>query len=196
MAELADAQDSGSCDRKVVQVQVLSSAPHKKYAYKRGRIFCVRHTGQCTCLRSPFTYGQANRVHCFAFRQNIRGKRTAFLPQSYEAPSSPPLLTSVTASAPVIRTKPRIRAHLAPFLHVADFGHLRRTASRFFCRQANRVHCFAVKAKHTRETPFICRILQMYPNRQIREQYRKQLRNLLQYDCAFCIFFPRNSDRS
>lgn len=27
MAELADAQDSGSCDRKVVQVQVLSSAP-------------------------------------------------------------------------------------------------------------------------------------------------------------------------
>ena len=29
MAELADAQDSGSCDRKVVQVQVLSSAPNK-----------------------------------------------------------------------------------------------------------------------------------------------------------------------
>ena len=29
MAELADAQDSGSCDRKVVQVQVLSSAPDR-----------------------------------------------------------------------------------------------------------------------------------------------------------------------
>ena len=29
VAELADAQDSGSCDRKVVQVQVLSSAPPK-----------------------------------------------------------------------------------------------------------------------------------------------------------------------
>ncbi len=26
---------------------------------------------------------------------------------------------------PVDRTKPRIRAHLAPFLHVSDFGHLR-----------------------------------------------------------------------
>ena len=30
VAELADAQDSGSCDRKVVQVQVLSSAPNEK----------------------------------------------------------------------------------------------------------------------------------------------------------------------
>ena len=29
VAELADAQDSGSCDRKVVQVQVLSSAPKR-----------------------------------------------------------------------------------------------------------------------------------------------------------------------
>ena len=27
-------------------------------------------------------------------------------------------------STPVNRTKPRIRAHLAPFLHVSDFGHL------------------------------------------------------------------------
>ena len=28
-------------------------------------------------------------------------------------------------STPVNRTKPRIRAHLAPFLHASDFGHLR-----------------------------------------------------------------------
>ena len=129
MAELADAQDSGSCDRKVVQVQVLSSAPQKKYAHKRGRISFV-----CGIYRTMYLFAQSvpntdKQIGCsvLPLRQNIRGKRTAFLSQSYEAPSSPLLLTSVTASAPVIRTKPRIRAHLAPFLHVADFGHLRRS---------------------------------------------------------------------
>ena len=36
-----------------------------------------------------------------------------------------PYKQDVIGSSPIVSTKPRIRAHLASFLHVSDFGHLR-----------------------------------------------------------------------
>lgn len=32
------------------------------------KILVMRYTGQHSCLRSPYPYGQANRVHCFAVK--------------------------------------------------------------------------------------------------------------------------------
>mgnify|MGYP007076282956 FL=1 len=44
MAELADALDSGSNDRKVVEVQVLLPAPLTAHIYLDVSIFCLSET--------------------------------------------------------------------------------------------------------------------------------------------------------
>ena len=41
VAELADAQPSGGCDRKVVEVQLLSSAPIFRKMYEAAQSYCV-----------------------------------------------------------------------------------------------------------------------------------------------------------
>ena len=60
--------------------------------------------------------GQVLQILCRAIRKAGRGR----FPICFFFPSR-----FVQIPAPC--TKPRIRAHLAPFLHVADFGHLRRS---------------------------------------------------------------------
>jgi hypothetical protein len=44
VAELADAQDSGSCGRKLVEVQVLSTAPNGKLR-SMAQFFCCHDKG-------------------------------------------------------------------------------------------------------------------------------------------------------
>jgi hypothetical protein len=61
VAELADAQASGACGRKVVEVQILSSAPLFEW---RGPL----HPAKLTPLRSPFAARSAPFALLFTTR--------------------------------------------------------------------------------------------------------------------------------